>query len=91
MSAQETVTVNPDGSTTFEDSTPPPPVDDPNINEEGAFFAEEAILSKGTDPAISLLFLAILLGVLYYMYIRKSRQDNEDDFFSNLDGEKVRP
>lgn len=88
MSAQETVTVNPDGSTTFEGSTPP--VDDPSMNDEGAGFAEEAILSKGTDPAISLLFLAILLGVLYYMYIRRSRQDNEDDFFSNLDGEKVR-
>ena len=38
---------------------------------------------------IYLLMVVILLGVLYFVYLRKSREDAEDDFFSNLDGEKV--
>ena len=91
MSAEETVTVNPDGSTTFEggnDGSTEPPVEDPTT--EGIFDEETmATAPKGTDPAIYLLLLAILLGFLYYLYLRKVRQDSEDDFFSNLDGEKV--
>ena len=95
MGAEETVTVEPDGSTTFEsgadESATPPPVEDPLNGTEGVF--DEEIIDevvKGTDPAIYLLLVAILLGVLYFLYLRKARQDSEDDFFTNLDGEKVR-
>ena len=94
MSAEETVTVDPDGSTTFEsgsdESATPPPVED-NLNGTEGLFDEETIEDavKGTDPAIYLLLVAILLGLLYFLYLRKVRQDSEDDFFTSLDGEKV--
>eukprot|EP00980_Cylindrotheca_fusiformis_P007530 scaffold1561_cov129-Cylindrotheca_fusiformis.AAC.22 len=85
--AEETVNVNPDGSTTFEgeESTMPPAED---AGGEGTF-DEETIkeVAKGGDPAIYLLLVVILLGILYFIYKRKSRED-EDDFFDNLDGEK---
>jgi hypothetical protein len=93
--AEETVNVNPDGSTTFEsagadESTTFPPVEDPVNGTEG-IFGEETMeeVAKGTDPAIYLLLASILIGFLYYLYIRRSRKENEDEFFSNLDGEKV--
>ena len=94
MNSEETVTVDPDGSTTFEsgsdESATPPPVED-HLNGTEGLFDEETIEDavKGTDPAIYLLLVAILLGVLYFLYLRKVRQDSEDDFFTSLDGEKV--
>jgi len=84
--AEETVNVNPDGSTEFggggagEESTMPP-MEDAGTDE--AF--KEAV---GTDSAFYLLFLAIALGIIFFVYYRRSREDS-DDFFSNLDGEKV--
>jgi hypothetical protein len=87
--AEQTVNVNPDGSTTFEgndgsgaaggggeESTMPPDIDDEIV--------------KGTDPAIYLLLAAVLIGFLYYLYTRKARADAEDEFFANLEDEKVR-
>jgi hypothetical protein len=84
MSAEETVNVNPDGSTTFEggEESTMPPVEDQG--EEGIF--EEVV--KVTDPAIYLLLLVVVFGVLYFIYYR-SQRGNEDDFFADLDGEKV--
>lgn len=92
--AEETVNVNPDGSTTYdgygaggsgdEESTMPPVMDD----AEGEPMMDEMI--KGIDPAIYLLCTVILLAILYFVYARKSRSDDYDDFFTNLDGEKVR-
>lgn len=81
---EETVNINPDGSTTFEggESTMPPAED----AGEGAGEAFEEI-AQGGDPAIYLLLVVVLLGVLYYIYKRKSKED-EDDFFDNLDGSK---
>lgn len=80
---EETVNINPDGSTTFEggESTVPPPED-----AGGETFEE--IVEQGGDPAFYLLLVVILLGVLFYIYKRKSKE-NEDEFFGNLDGSKV--
>jgi len=93
MSTTEEATVNPDGSTTFE--TPP-------VNEtEGAFDdseqegfedappIEEEIV-KGIDPAFYLLAAVVVAAFLYYfMVYRKKKKEETDEFFSNLDGEKV--
>jgi len=82
------VNVNPDGSTTFEggEESTMPPVED--AGAEGGFEDMAAEAVKGTDPAIYLLLVVVLLGLLYFVYLRKSREDSEDEFFANLDGEK---
>jgi hypothetical protein len=88
---EQTVNVNADGSTTFEGSdgsgangggeeSTMPPVAEPGIEQE---------IVKGTDPAIYLLLAAVLIGFLYYLYTRKARADAEDEFFANLEDEKV--
>ena len=88
--AEETVNVNPDGSTTFEGSaaggeeSTMPPVEDPMVDEETI---QE--VAKGTDPAIYLLLTVVLIGFLYFMYTRKVRADAEDEFFVSLEEEKV--
>lgn len=94
--AEETVTVDPDGSTHYEsaggEESTMPPVDEGANSTEGMFDEEtmEEVV-KGTDPAIYLLLAAILIGVFYFLYLRKKKADEEDEFFSNLDGEKVCP
>lgn len=89
----ENVNINPDGSTTFEggESTMPPGAEDAGADgTEGVFEETMEEVVKGGDPAIYLVLVAILLGLLYFVYKRKSR-DDEDEFFSNLDGGKVSP
>jgi cbb3-type cytochrome oxidase subunit 3 len=89
--AEETVNVNPDGSTTFEgsaaggDESTMPPVDE-GPDEE----TMEEVVMKGTDPAFYLLMAVVLIGFLYFLYKRKARADQEDEFFANLEDEKVR-
>lgn len=63
-----------------------PPVEgaDPGMDEETI---QEVV--KGTDPAIYLLLAAVLIGFLYFLYTRKARADAEDEFFANLEDEKV--
>jgi hypothetical protein len=88
--AEETVNVNPDGSTTFEggEESTMPPVGD--AGTEGIFDETMEEVVKRTDPAIYLLLFVVLFSILYYFYLRKSRvEGEEDDFFSSLDGEKV--
>jgi len=90
MSTAEEATVNPDGSTTFDDaggadSAGAGAEDMPNMDEETA---EEII--KGTDPA---LYLALAVGLLFAMFLflqmrKKKKNADVDDFFSNLDGDK---
>ena len=96
--SDEDADVNPDGSTTFG----PPPVNEPSGDgfEDTATppmdstEQEEAIKEAvtGVDPASYLLVAVVLVAVLYYVFVyrRKATAANEDDFFTDLDGEKVR-
>jgi len=101
----EDVTVEPDGSTTFEDAgsagqeeTFAGAGEDAGAGAEdagegfgeGAEEAFEEIVKKSMDPAIYLLIIVVLCLVGFVIYQRKKKEEEEDDFFSNLDGEKVR-
>jgi hypothetical protein len=97
MSNAEEATVNPDGSTTFE--TPPAEDSHTYTGDDGGGAGPEGfeqlpleeVLVKGIDPAFYLLALVALLGVLYYVFVyRRKLADDEDEFFANLDGVKVR-
>mmetsp|Transcript_25925 Transcript_25925/g.46749 ORF Transcript_25925/g.46749 Transcript_25925/m.46749 type:complete len:301 (+) Transcript_25925:63-965(+) len=89
MSTTEEATVNPDGSTTFNDagdgtdSAGAGGEDMPDM--EGA---EEII--KGTDPALYLaLALVVFAAIFFFLQLRKKKKNAEvDEFFSNLDGDK---
>lgn len=89
MSTAEEATVNPDGSTTFNDAGGADSAgaggDIPNMDEETA---EEVI--KGTDPALYLAVALLFFGAMFIMMqLRKKRKNADvDDFFSNLDGDK---
>eukprot|EP00529_Nitzschia_sp_RCC80_P029630 CAMPEP_0113487248 /NCGR_PEP_ID=MMETSP0014_2-20120614/25410_1 /TAXON_ID=2857 /ORGANISM="Nitzschia sp." /LENGTH=319 /DNA_ID=CAMNT_0000380937 /DNA_START=193 /DNA_END=1150 /DNA_ORIENTATION=+ /assembly_acc=CAM_ASM_000159 len=52
--------------------------------------AGETVVEGGllNDPAIFLLVAAILLGLGYFLYRRRQAAEEDDEFFSNLDGEK---
>ena len=82
-------TINPDGSQTFE--TPPAPEEtEPLFNETatgGDEEAFEAVEATGVDPAIYVLVGLVFLVAIYFFFLRKKR--STDDFFYNLDGEKV--
>jgi len=91
MSAEE-ATVNPDGSTTFEE----PPVtgdagagagadEPPNMDEEKL---EE--IAQGIDPAVFLLIAVAIFGALFYFFVYRKKKDDADSFFAELDGDKVR-
>ena len=80
---EETVTVNPDGSTTFEGA------EDAAGGAEEAFeetFEEtmEEVIEAGIDPALYLLAAFIIAVVLYFLYLRKNRND-QDDYFSSYE------
>jgi cbb3-type cytochrome oxidase subunit 3 len=90
--AEETVNINPDGSTTFEggsaaggEESTMPPVAEPGMDEETI---KQVV--KGTDPALYLLLAVVLIGFIYFLYTRKARADVEDEFFASLEEEKVR-
>jgi hypothetical protein len=88
--AEETVQVNPDGSTTFNsgagDGSTMPPMDDAEAGADETFEGAAAVV--GTDPVLYLFLVALVLGLLFFIYRRRSQAD-EDEFFTNLDGEKV--
>lgn len=90
MSGTEEATINPDGSTTFNNAGADPG-EGPFAGEEGTGFGDIPTLEpKGTDPAIYLVlgFLAFV-GIWYFFYSRRSKKENDDfAFFSELDGEK---
>lgn len=93
MSTAEEATINPDGSTTFSEPHPTNTTGDEDaipddIPTEDAAAPEEI---GGVDPAIY-LGLAVVAFVLIFMILRMRRKRasaDVDDFFSNLDGEKV--
>lgn len=78
--AEETVNVNPDGSTTFEGA------EDATSGAEGETFDEEMMeeVITGTDPAIYLLVAVFVGALLYFLYNRKNRGD-DDDYFSSYE------
>ena len=77
---EQTVNVDPDGSTTFEGA------EDAAGGAEGETFEEtmEEIVEAGVDPAIFLLVGFIVAAVLYFLYLRKNKS-NEDDYFSSYE------
>lgn len=84
MSGTEEATVNPDGSTTFEGGE-----DEAfNATAEEEFIGMEEEVVKGIDPAIYLGLFVVFLGLLWFFVLR-SRNKEEDEFFAELDVEKV--
>jgi len=109
MSAEETVNVNMDGTTTPDEptsatgdevptplpqETPPVPAPTaeedfdfkpPTLNPEGMGSTEEA---AGVDPAVFvILAVAVIVGLWFFLFSRR-KENNDDDYFQNLDGEK---
>ena len=78
---EETVNVNPDGSTTFEGAE-----DGAEGESAGEGFDEEMMeeVVKGVDPAIYLLVAVVVGAILYFLYVKKTRS-NEDDYFSTYE------
>lgn len=77
---EQTVNVNPDGSTSFEDGSGDTEGDYSSENNFEDETVNEAV--KGIDPAIYLLVAIILGAFIYFLYTRKSRSD-DDEYFSN--------
>ena len=94
MSTAEEATINPDGSTTFEDTGGADSAggDIPNMGEDSTTAGEETVeeVIKGTDPALYLALTVLFLGIVFiFVQLRKRKKNAEvDDFFSNLDGDK---
>jgi hypothetical protein len=88
----EEATINPDGSQTFPDADPTAGAGDAGADageDMSDDIPEEEI--TGIDPAIYLA-LAALAFILIFVVLRMRRKRanaDVDDFFSNLDGEKV--
>jgi len=88
MSGTEEATVNPDGSTTFANGEGA----EYNATENSTFYDEgmgtiyEEELPK-IDPAIYLLIIFVI-GVVITVVVYIKRQKNDDEFFTELDGEK---
>eukprot|EP00533_Pseudo-nitzschia_delicatissima_P002682 CAMPEP_0116100840 /NCGR_PEP_ID=MMETSP0327-20121206/12494_1 /TAXON_ID=44447 /ORGANISM="Pseudo-nitzschia delicatissima, Strain B596" /LENGTH=283 /DNA_ID=CAMNT_0003592767 /DNA_START=44 /DNA_END=895 /DNA_ORIENTATION=- len=76
---EETVTVDPDGSTTFEGAE-----DATDGAEETFEETMEEIVEAGVDPAIYLLVGFIVFAVLYFLYRRK-KSSSDDDYFSSYE------
>mmetsp|Transcript_13188 Transcript_13188/g.32058 ORF Transcript_13188/g.32058 Transcript_13188/m.32058 type:complete len:307 (-) Transcript_13188:265-1185(-) len=94
MSTAEEATVNPDGSTTFNDaggadSAGAGAAGEDMPNMDGAEETAEEIV-KGTDPALFLALAVLAFAVIFvFLQLRKKKKNAEvDDFFSNLDGDK---
>ena len=84
----EEATIQPDGSQTF-DETILPLADDtesPLLEEE----TMEQIVKAGIDPALILGVAVLLFAVVYYFFVLRKKNQDEDEFFSDLDGDKVR-
>lgn len=84
----EEATVNPDGSTTFEGAGGEEAYNATSGGEEDTIFVEEEIV-KGLDPAIYLGLFVVVVAVLWFFVLR-SKNKEEDEFFAELDVEKVR-
>ena len=90
----EEATINPDGTQSF----PNPTASDAGTEDEGIpeDIPEETIIDNdsstgGIDPAIYLALAAVVFAILFIVMRRRRKRATADvdDFFSNLDGEKV--
>lgn len=95
MSTTQEATVNPDGTTTFaeeETTFSSSSNGDEEFNATDDVFEEDDIMmEKQTDPAIYLLLVVLIVGIigfLIYVKRKKSSKEMNDEFFSQLDGEK---
>jgi len=89
FASAEEATVNPDGSTTFEnDAGAEDAAGDADAGADGAETMEEVV--KSFDPAWYLALVVLAVVALYMLAVwRKRRASSDvDDFFSNLDGDK---
>lgn len=92
MRAMDEATVNPDGSTTFNNagndagSSGPGSEESPGMD---AGIGDDEII-KGTDPAVYLMLgVVALMAFFVFLQLRKKRNNADvNDFFANLDGEK---
>ena len=75
---EQTVNVDPDGSTTFEGAE--------DAGAEGGEAFEETMeeIAQGVDPAIYLLVGFIVVAVLYFLHNRKKNSES-DDYFSSYE------
>ena len=100
MSEEAQANIYPDGSQDFEstpmmDETVPPPVtmdqDEIPFDTMGDTDTDETMqqLVKGIDPAIYLLIATVLVAALLFYMHSKSKKSSRDDFFAELDGDKV--
>lgn len=89
FASAEEATVNPDGSTTFENNAGDSAGDaGADAGADGAETMEEIV--KAMDPAWYLAFVVFLMVTLYMLvhWRNKRASSDMDDFFSNLDGDK---
>jgi len=98
-SAGETASINPDGSTTFNNTSEETAgtaggagAGETGGSGEDNTSSEETVeeIAKGVDPALYLALAILVVGVLFiYSQMQKRRKNADvDDFFSNLDGDK---
>ena len=88
----EEATINPDGTQSMPQQ---PPIMDDTTNEEIPFTmgdeTMQQIVANGIDPAIYLLIAAVLVAaVIIYINYKNKNKSKGDDFFTALDGDKVR-
>lgn len=90
MEGAEEATIHPDGSASYEEPLLNETFEGNNETnfEDGGLPENDAVPS--IDPAFYLILgVAVLLGLYFYFVLRKKVQEGEDEFFSNLDGDKV--
>ena len=104
MSTAQEATINPDGSTTFEDASSGGYAGGPADAGAGAgadsSYPDDATSTDdsfvppptrgGVDPAVYLALAVLAFALLFaYLQVRRRRKNaGVDDFFSNLDGDK---
>jgi len=94
MSTTQEATVNPDGTATFvegEASFSSSPGEEEFNSTDNVFEEDDVMVEKQTDPAIYLLLVVLIVGIiglLIYLKRKKSSKEMNDEFFSQLDGEK---
>jgi hypothetical protein len=93
MNSTEEATIHPDGTTTFESGNatagdvPPADEDVPPVMDED--MKEEMLQTpSGTDPALYLGLVVLLIAAIAFYVWYSNKKQNEDDFFSELDMDK---